>query len=123
MNPFIKKELEKVRADLPEYNENTTHIVIPQKIIGNSFNFITGKKYRIKVDNFILNKDSILTSNWNNGLVINDEYMDIVVNKSNSTMVLCNAYGFDNTNNHINSNIYNNVWLPKQNIVVLGEYR
>lgn len=121
MNNTIKKELEKVRVRLPEYNDNTTTMFIPKS--GNPFRI--GGSYLIKVPDYIINEppNFTLSSNWNQGRkpVRNILYAQYI--QKLGSMIQFNLYGWDTISNKvIETEFYKDFWLPEESITILQSY-
>ena len=56
MNPVIKRELEKVRAQLPEYDDSTTLIKISRDTTSPSPSLKEGGIYLIELADYVLNE-------------------------------------------------------------------
>lgn len=115
MNKFTYRELSKI-SDLiqEEWNENSTHIVIPSKDgrIINSIN--VGQKFTIKLENYIINQppNFTLSENWNQGTFPPEEVLDIEVIKMIGKMVGVKAIGK-------NTKITWEGWLPEKGFKIL----
>ena len=70
MNKFIKKELEKCRIKLPEYNDDTTYLFIPRnEDVKNLEELKINHFYLFEVADYIINEPPTFTlsANWNGG--------------------------------------------------------
>lgn len=66
MNKFIKEQLLKTRTVLPEWNENTLHMVITGKREEKKTTFEVGFSYEIVLDDSYYGQEfSVVRSNWN----------------------------------------------------------
>lgn len=120
MNRNIKKELEKVRIKLPDYDDNTTTLFIPKA--GNSFRI--GGTYIIKVPNYILNEPDgfTLSANWNQGRKPKIPTLYAQYIKKLGSMIQFNIYGWDEQNKVIiETDYYKDFWLPEESITIIRE--
>ena len=70
MNKFIKKELEKCRIKLPEYDDDTTYLFIPRnEDVKNLEELKVNHFYLFEVADYIINEPPTFTLsvNWNGG--------------------------------------------------------
>lgn len=121
MNKFIKQQLEKIKLPSSNYNENSTQIIFYKQINNKELLKVNGF-YRIKVSNFLL-KESKLSSNWNNGVFLKCNVLDICVIKILNNMIQVNAVELDETTNTQAENKYMGFWIPVSEITILGEYK
>lgn len=121
MNRFIKQQLEKIKLPSSNYNENSTQIIFYKQINNKELLKVNGF-YRIKVSNFLL-KESKLSSNWNNGVFLKCNVLDICVIKILNNMIQVNAVELDETTNTQTENKYMGFWIPVSEITILGEYK
>lgn len=121
MNKFIKQQLERIKLPSSNYNENSTQIIFYKQINNKELLKVNGF-YRIKVSNFLL-KESKLSSNWNNGVFLKCNVLDICVIKILNNMIQVNAVELDETTNTQTKNKYMGFWIPVSEITILGEYK
>lgn len=121
MNEIIKRELQKIHQPLPDYNDNTTHIIIPQKIVDTAPKFETGKSYIVKLADYILNEppNFTLSSNWNKGIIPQSQTLIIYVKELVGKMVRVCGRGIDIGLNIYLNDIYDDLWLPDSGVEVL----
>ena len=119
MNKFIFDQLKKCKiAQLPEYDENTTHIIIPK--VGSKVNIINdlniNQNYLIIVEEYIIKPYNGFTlhDNWNNGIIPTDKQMEIKVEQIMGKMVKVSAVGYNDRKPW-------NGWLPRKSIHILKE--
>lgn len=95
MNKFVKKELEKVNDLLPNWDDSTLNIIIPKEgmIINNLIS--VGKKFTIKIENYIINQppNFDLAENWNGGTVPPEEILDVEILQTLGKMTKVKAIG------------------------------
>ena len=127
MNIFIKKELEKIKANMSYYDDSTTHIHIDKRSSNNNQveDFEVGLKYRIMIEDYILEEPSnfTLSSNWNNGVKPVSKILEGTLKKIQGNMLQWDLVGFDENLQCEKSDKYIDLWLPKKSITVLGIYR
>ena len=77
MNKFVERELNRCRVNLPEWNSDTTHLVIPFGIELPSQD--GNKEYVISIKNYILHEppNFTLSENWNHGTVPPEQFMTV----------------------------------------------
>lgn len=120
MNKTIKKELEKVRIKLPEYDDTTTKLFIPKS--GIIFRF--GGSYLIRVPNYILNEPDgfTLSANWNQGRKPKTNLLYAQYIKKLGKMIQFNIHGWnEQTQSIIETDYYKDFWLPEESITIIRE--
>ena len=125
MNPIVKRELEKVRAKLPEYDDSTTLIWILRDTTAPSSTLKEGGIYLIEVADYVLNEppNFTLAANWNKGIVPVSKQLSIQVVKIAGKMVQINGDGFDEQSRTLKPDKYKEFWLPMASIKILDEYK
>ena len=98
MNELIKQQLLKCKiAQLPEFNDNTTEILIKK-----STNIIPHENeyYLISLDDNLIDQSNTtpLTLNWNNGSIPKYKYYKIDLIKIMAQMIKINGVAFDYIN-------------------------
>lgn len=121
MNKFIKEQLERIKCNMSEWNDNTTQITFYKQVNTKDILQVNGF-YRIKLSNFML-QESKLSSNWNKCVIPVQNIMEICVTKIVNSMVQVNGVGFDEQTNTQTEDRYLNFWIPISEITVLGEYK
>lgn len=113
MNKFVKKELEKVNDLLPYWDDSTTYIIINSESRAVSV-FEIGKKFTIKLENYIINQppNFTLSENWNGGTFPPEEVLDIEIMRVVGKMVGVKAKGHNN-------GIEWEGWLPSKGFKVI----
>lgn len=121
MNNVIKRELEKVKAPI-EYDDDTTFITIPKKVVEES-KFEFNKSYLIKVEDYIINEPSnfTLSSNWNKGIKPKSNYLLIHVIQTSGKMLKVMARDFDIETQNYLEGTYPELWLPLGAITKIKE--
>ena len=127
MNKFIKKELEKIRAEYTPYDDSTTAIHFYKSRTGapvSNQEFVVGTKYRIMIENYILHEPQnfTLSSNWNNGIIPKSKILEGKLIDIKGNMLQWDLIGFDDDKQCIKDDIYRGLWLPKESITILGMY-
>ena len=126
MNPVIKRELEKVRAPLPEYDDNTTLITILRKSAEPNAQvpqLVENHCYIVELESYILNEppNFTLSANWNKGIIPKSKYLQIEVSKVMGKMVQVNGCGYDIVTNQSLMDGYIGLWLPALGVKVVTE--
>lgn len=126
MNPVIKRELEKVRAPLPEYDDNTTLITILRKSVEPGAQvpqLIENHCYIIELESYILDEppNFTLSSNWNRGIIPKSKHLQIEVSKVMGKMTQVNGSGYDIMNEQPLTDGYIGLWLPVLGIKIIRE--
>lgn len=124
MNNIIKKELDKCKNILPEYDENTTHIFIHKQNTDTqnlSISLNLDNYYIIKLARYILYQPENFTldSNWNNGVHPKSEYMLVTPIKFIGKMVQFDGCGYDYSNNLPLEDVYSGLWLPSKGFEII----
>ena len=113
MNKFIKEQLNKCVIKLPEWNDDTTELIISFKnntkvvdLYGNLFN--------IKIENYIINEPAnfTLSSNWNGGTKPPEHEMKITIVEKRGKMYKVSGEG-------TTTNIHWEGWLPEKGFSVI----
>lgn len=126
MNPVIKRELEKVRIPLPEYNDDTTLIKILQRSAESEvkmYPIVAGKCYLIQIADYVLNEPPhfTLSANWNNGIIPKSRYLKVQITRVMGKMIQVDGSGYDVYNQLDTSDTYIGLWLPLGSIGVVAE--
>ena len=126
MNNIIKQELEKCKDILPEFDDNTTYILIPKnnnQQENKNIELEIGKYYTIQLAKYILYppENFTLDSNWNNGIHPQSEYMLVTPIKFVGKMIQVDGCGYDFYNHKTLDDVYNGLWLPRGGIEILEE--
>lgn len=123
MNPLIREQLKKIRlTHLPEYDDNTTHIVISRRTTPVKGGLVEGKCYLIQVEDYIVHPfDGFnLHDNWNKGIPPKHCFMKVEVGKIMGKMVKVNSVGYDFKNKLDTNDVWEG-WLPEKSITVIEE--
>lgn len=118
MNKFIKKELEKCRVKLPEYNDDTTYLFIPRnEDVKNLEELKINHFYLFEVADYIINEPPTFTlsANWNGGTYPPEKRLNCEVLEFVGKMVKVLSEG---ETTHIRWEGY----LPRKSIKVVKEY-
>lgn len=121
MNRIIKEELEKVRFDLPYYDDSTTQIIIE----GNEVLDIpveVNKEYIIMLNDYVLDKSSGLSANWNRGVTPKSKYLYVSISKIDGKMVRIDGCGYDMNSKKTLEDSYMDLWLPSNSFKVIAKY-
>lgn len=128
MNNTIKSELGKVKTKLPDYDDDTTHLIIPRHLAEATVkktivDLTIGKYYIIKLERYILYppENFTLDANWNNGIHPKSEYMLATPIKFVGKMVQFDGCGYDNSERKALDDVYNGLWLPSKGFTIVRE--
>lgn len=118
MNKLVKEQLAKCKvAQVPPYDENTTHLRIKKY---NEIKIAENNYYLIRLHSSVTNppSNSVLASNWNNGLVPRHSHYKCEVIKIFGTMIKINGLAYDINANRDIDEIWTG-WLPLDGIEVI----
>jgi hypothetical protein len=121
MNKIVEDQLAKVRvADLPPYDEDTLHLVIPKKAGPPRADLILNKCYLIQVEDYIVKpfEGFTLHDNWNNGIPPKHNILKIEVIQLMGKMVKVKSIGYDLMNKRDTLDLWEG-WLPRKAIKIL----
>lgn len=115
MNPLILEQLKKCRvARIPEFDENTTFLEIPQVITAS---YEPGQRYIIELDDYLL-KSCTIHTNWNNNILPTSKYYKCEYIKTIGKMIKIVGVEY-NPETEESSNLTWEGWLPSNNIKIL----
>ena len=115
MNKFIKEQLNKCKiANIPEFDDDTTELLIQGANKSNKVDFELGLEYNIEVEDYIIHPypGFTLHDNWNKGIVPTDKQMHVLITKDMGKMICVQAIG-------LNDNKVWGGWLPKKSCKIL----
>ena len=126
MNPVIKRELEKVRIPLPDYDYNTTVITILRKSAEpevKMYPIVVGNCYIIQLADYVLHEPQnfTLSTNWNKGVVPKSMYLKVQIVNIMGKMIQVDGAGYDVLNQTDLSDAYIGLWLPLASIGVVAQ--
>ena len=112
MNKFIKQQLLKCNTKLPDWDDNTTELIISRNQPKSSIDITSGNFY-ITIEDYIVNEPSnfTLSSNWNGGTKPPEHDMKVELIEKRGKMYKVLGYG-------INTNITWCGWLPEKGFKV-----
>ena len=112
MNKFVKKELEKCKVKLPEWNDDTTQIVIPLYSENEDIN--SKSEYIINIKNYIINEppNFTLSYDWNSGTVPPETSMKVKYVDYKGKMTKIDGIG-------TTTNVHWSGWLPNKSFEVV----
>ena len=123
MNPIISNQLKHCRvAQVPEFDETTTHITIPKISDSNGISLHEGGVYLIELADYILKPyDGFdLHVNWNNNTIPVDKHMKCEIVKIMGPMIRINGVGFDLQSTADLFTTWSG-WLPMKGIKILQD--
>ena len=98
MNPEVREQLQRVKvANIPQYDDKTTHLIIPKSDGTSSSGLQEDKCYLIKVEDYIIHPFDGFTlhDNWNKGIAPKHSFMKVEVSKIMGNMIKVNSVGYD----------------------------
>ena len=114
MNKFVKEQLSKCNTVLPEWDDNTTKLVITGK--KESVNKDHFDSIHIHIENYIINEPSnfTLSSNWNGGTKPPENDMIVTIVQQMGKMYKVSGIGKS-------TNIHWEGWLPQKGFRIIDE--
>ena len=125
MNPLIKKQLENCKvANIPDFDDNTTHITISKGSVVNVSQYQIGKYYLVELADYVVNPPdgSTLASNWNKGSVPRYKYYKCEITKLVGKMICILGCGYDAVNYKDTNDLWEG-WIPQEGIKILQELK
>ena len=123
MNNRILQQLQKLQIpNKPYFDKNTTELFFPRYVDEEAeLTLCVGGIYIITVAPYIIYPppNFTLTENWNNNIPITDSYLYIEVTGIVGKMIRFTGRGYDVSRQEVNSNFYDNLWLPSKSITIL----
>lgn len=123
MNNIISKQLKKCKvAQVPEFDENTTHLVIPKLSEISNKNFVVSHYYVIELEDYIIHppENFTLHQNWNGNVIPTSKYYKCECLSVMGKMVKIEGVGFD-FENQIDLNTSWCGWVPMKSIKIIKE--
>lgn len=117
MNKIIKNELNKVTEVRVEFNDNTTHLFIPQK---KEIKIEANSVYLVRLSRYLLSPpaNDNLSINWNAGRIPKYEYYKVDVNKVVGDMIYVTGIGYDIVNRVDINDVWEG-WLPRSELEIM----
>lgn len=119
MNKFIEKQLKNLKNKNIDFNY-TDNVIKFKKYVEPSYQ--KGHLYIIKLDNDLLNDDSVLSINFNRGTCPRFNYLKIEIENIINTMIQVNSLGYDIEKNQ-DIDILWSGWLPTNQIHLIEEVK
>ena len=128
MDKTVKAQLLKLGITIPSWNDDTTHLVIPQQGAPTEVveapiaeTFVKGACYVFKVADYITNPPTgfNLQESWNKGIPITDNVLYVEVVGIAANMIQFTGRGYNYTDKTILSSFYDHLWLPRKSITIL----
>ena len=123
MNSIILKQLKKCKvASVPDFDENTTHLVIPKQDEEVSQQFIPSHFYLVELENYILHPPEgfSLHQNWNNNIIPQAKYYKCHCLQIMGKMVKIEGAGYDWDNQQDLATAWCG-WVPAKAIKIIKE--
>ena len=114
MNKFIKEQLKKTRVELPDWDDNTTQLIITRGDISTTSDIVINGVYTIKVENYILNPPPTFTlaENWNGGTNPPEEKLNATIIQIMGKMIKVKSSG-------VTTGIAWEGWLPRKGFTII----
>lgn len=122
INPYIKEQLEKCEvADIPSLKEDPLNISIPKKSKNKRFQL--NKCYIIELDDYLINPNSMVSFhiNWNQSRVPKSKYLKVCIIQIMGKMIKIDGLGYNIEVDCDLNDIYNDMWLPSQDVRIIKE--
>ena len=122
MNKIIRSQLEKVKvAKLPQWDNNTTFMVIKKGINKNPDSLEVGKYYLVRLADYVINEPEgfTLSTNWNSGRKPQCNAYKCEVVQIMGKMVKINGAGYSIEQDKDLDPMFHG-WLPLASITVEG---
>lgn len=121
MNSIIKEQLDKVIVELPEYDNNTTELIINKQSNMSPTGLLVGDCYLIEIANYVLNPPQgfTLQDNWNNGIIPQDRFIKCEISQIVGKMVKINGCGYDLKLEKDLASAYIGLWIPIKSIKII----
>ena len=123
MNKIVKEQLRKCKvAEIPNFDDNTTHMLIKKKSVGNGVAIKVGKCYLIELADYLIHAHDGFDFhvNWNNNLVPPCKYYKCECINIMGKFMKINGAGYDYNTNTDLSSVWSG-WLPLEGVKILGE--
>lgn len=123
MNPVIREQLHLIRnADIPEFDETTTHFVLARKEAPEELPLIVGKRYLVELADYVITLSDTfnLHANWNNNNPPNYKYFNCIIMNTVGKMIYLSG-------DAINMSTFEDMhhkwtgWLPRKSISIIKE--
>lgn len=123
MNKFIEEQLNNCNVAKVVFTSEDTHIVVPKYNPLLDIAFIKNHCYIIELEDHILkpNENSLLVTNWNGGIIPKSKFLKCCISVINGNMIKVDGCGYDIETNTDKSDVYQGLWLPKNDIKLLKE--
>lgn len=122
MNQVIIDQLKKVKvADLPKWEEDDLHLVIPKKAgLINKIDFVENQEYIIQLEKYLIEpfEGFTLHDNWNKGTHPNHLFLKVKVNQIMGKMINLSTIAYDFKTKQLINETWNG-WLPRKGIKII----
>ena len=123
MNKVVKEQLGKCRvAEIPAFDDNTTHIFIPKVNAGSINEYHLHKYFMVEIADYILNPsaDFTLADNWNKGTKPPSKYMNVEITQIMGKMIQISGVSY-NPENPAASPTHWEGWVPQKSIKIIKQ--
>jgi hypothetical protein len=120
MNKYVIEELKKCKvAQLPPYDSDTLHMIIPKKD-GVSSTLVENRCYLLQLEDYLVNpfEGFTLHDNWNKGVAPKHHFLKAEIVQIMGKMIKVNSVGYDYMNKVDTDDLWEG-WLPRKGIKVL----
>lgn len=113
MNKLIKEQLLKVKANIPEFDDNTTQLIIT-KDMNKIIDVEKDRYYTVEVEDYIIHpyEGFTLNSNWNRNISIDDKHINLCVLDIMGKMIKFEGTGVESGKTYVD------MWLPMKSFKV-----
>ena len=123
MNSIIKQQLKKCRvADIPEFNDDTTQIMIPKQDGAVVSPYQVHKCYLVEIADWIIHPspDFNLASNWNKGSIPSHSFYCVEISQVMGKMVRITGCAYDPATKSTTSELWEG-WVPQKGLKLIKE--
>ena len=121
MNKVVEEQLKKVKvANLPPYNEDTLHLVIPKSNTEVKSDLVVGNCYLLQLEDYIVKPfDGFsLHDNWNKGIPPKHNFVKAEIVQIMGKMVKINSIGYDFMSKVDTTDVWEG-WVPRKSFKIL----
>lgn len=123
MNKVVKEQLGKCKvADIPAFDDTTTHIFIPKVSAGSINEYHLHKYFMVEIADYILNPsaDFTLADNWNKGTKPPSKYMNVEIIQVMGKMIQISGVSY-NPENPVALPTHWEGWIPQKSIKIIKQ--
>lgn len=123
MNKYVKEQLLKCKTPIPEFNDNTTELLIKTTYVKEFEGELDSEyNYIIQLEPYIINPPDTFTlaDNWNKGVIPKSKYLYCNPKNIIGKMVQFDAVGYDAENQKYLSDKYIDLWIPRKGFKIIS---